>query len=362
MCVKPCSDVVLSRTRVDRRHEQPSHAHSNPEPVALRPVGLGAPATRQFGGVGLMIDSPGIDLTVEPATSWLIEGSLTERVEQLITRLQRQSREAGLTLPAAHIRVASVPPEHIGLGVGTQLCLAVARAVLSLAGRGNLSTEELARWTSRGRRSGIGLHGFQHGGLIVDGGRRNDADIPPLLARLPFPADWSILIVRPRGESGLHGPDENRAFDSLPACSRTVTDSLCRLVLLEILPAVIERDLPAFGAALGELQAHVGACFAPAQGGIYAARRRSDRRRATEPRIRRRGAELVGSDTLRLLGMGEPELCRHAEQLRQQFGLDQKSVFQTRAANHGARMFLESEGNHSSIDRCESIKSAQTCD
>ena len=133
----------------------------------------------------------------------------------------------------------------------------------------DVSVEELARWTGRGRRSGIGLHGFEHGGLIVDGGRRDEADIPPLLARLPFPEDWSILVVRPPGESGLHGPDENRAFANLPPITQDVTDALCRLVLLEILPAVIERDLPAFGAALAELQARVGACFAPAQGGIY---------------------------------------------------------------------------------------------
>ena len=43
-------------------------------------------------------------------------------------------REAGMTLPPAHIRVERAPPEHVGLGVGTQLCLAVARAVFQLAG------------------------------------------------------------------------------------------------------------------------------------------------------------------------------------------------------------------------------------
>ena len=75
--------------------------------------------------------------------------------------------------------------------------------------------------------------------------------------------------MQPPGERGLHGPDEVRAFAKLPPIAERVTDRLCRLVLLEILPAVIERDLPAFGAPSSELQAHVGACFAPAQGGIY---------------------------------------------------------------------------------------------
>jgi beta-RFAP synthase len=49
-----------------------------------------------------------------------------------------------------------------------------------------------------------------------------------------------------------------------------VTDRLCRLILLGLLPAVIEHDLDSFGASLVEIQRHVGRGFAPAQGGTYA--------------------------------------------------------------------------------------------
>ena len=55
--------------------------------------------------------------------------------QQLVEHLREKTREAGMTLPPAHIRVDRAPPEHVGLGVGTQLCLAVARAVFRLAGR-----------------------------------------------------------------------------------------------------------------------------------------------------------------------------------------------------------------------------------
>jgi beta-ribofuranosylaminobenzene 5'-phosphate synthase len=214
--------------------------------------------------------------------------------------------------------------------------------VFVLAGMGDLSVDDLARWTGRGRRSGIGLHGFQQGGLIVDGGRRNEADIPPLLARVPFPVDWSILIVRPPGKSGLHGPDENQAFASLPPFTQTVTDSLCRLVLLEILPAVHERDLPAFGAALGELQAHVGACFAPAQGGIYATAQAS----RIVDELRELGFVGVGQSSwgptlYAFSSLREQDLATLAERLRRQFGLDQKAVFLTSAANHGAKFVFD---------------------
>jgi beta-ribofuranosylaminobenzene 5'-phosphate synthase len=305
-------------------------------------LGWGPQAARQFGGVGLMIDSPGIELLVEPASSWLIEGPSAPRVVQLIDHLQKAMRDAGVRLPPAHIRVKSAPPEHVGLGVGTQLCLAVARAVFRIAGISNLSVDELARWTGRGRRSGIGLHGFEHGGLIVDGGRRSEADVPPLLVRLPFPDDWSILVVRPPGESGLHGPDENRAFANLPPITQDVSDLLCRLVLLEILPAVIERDLVGFGAALGELQSRVGACFAPAQGGIYST--------VEAPQIvsALRGLGFVGvgqsswGPTLYAFSScPEQEIMMLAERARRQFGLDEMSVFWTKAANKGAQFSFD---------------------
>ena len=139
---------------------------------------------------------------------------------------------------------------------------------------------------------------FTTADLIVDGGRKREGEVPPLLARTDFPEDWSILIVQPPGVGGLHGFDESEAFAKLPPISRGAVDALCRLVLLEILPAVIERDLEAFGAALGELQERVGAAFAPAQGGIYATpQAAADRERAEGSGIssapaRARGARL----------------------------------------------------------------------
>ena len=110
-------------------------------------LGWGPHRRRQFGGVGLMIDPPGIELIAEPATAWIAEGPLAVRVQSLLGQLRERIAETGATLPPVRIRVVSAPPEHVGFGVGTQLCLAVARAVFKLAGVAEPAIDELARLT-----------------------------------------------------------------------------------------------------------------------------------------------------------------------------------------------------------------------
>ena len=168
-------------------------------------LGWGPEVVRQFGGIGLMIDSPGIELTAEPAAHGSPRARSPRASSGSSPSFASECAESGISLPPARIRVRNAPDEHVGLGVGTQLSLAVARAVLKLAGLDDRPPSELARLTGRGGRSGIGLHGFQHGGLIVDGGRKREADVPPLVARMRFPEDWSVLIVQPEGVGGLHG-------------------------------------------------------------------------------------------------------------------------------------------------------------
>jgi beta-RFAP synthase len=284
-----------------------------------------------------MVEAPGVELTVEPANEWVFDGPLATRVRQVVDQIRGKEHEEGILLRPLRICVHSAPAEHVGLGVGTQLSLAVTRAVLKFAGARDPSIERLALLAGRGSRSGIGVHGFCMGGLIVDGGRKAEGGIPPLLCRVPFPDDWRVIIVRPPGERGLHGPDEIRAFASLPPIAPDVTDRLCRLVLLGILPAVIERDLPAFGAAVSELNAHVGACFAPVQGGTYG----TDQARAISAKLADFGLLGIGQSSWgpTLFGFAsaaQTDSGIHAEMIRARLGLDKSAVFGTQADNQGA--------------------------
>ena len=204
---------------------------------------------RRFGSVGLMIARPGVQITARSADTWSAEGPLAERALKFAKQVHRSLPQ---TARPQHLVVERVPNAHAGLGTGTQLALAVARAVAANSQLEGLGAVELAHRAGRGLRSGLGVHGFERGGLLVEGGKKYADGIAPLLARVEFPSQWRVLLMIPPWGKGLHGSEEAKLFDQLgdPSRSLRVTDSLCRLVLLGILPALAECDLRTFGEAL----------------------------------------------------------------------------------------------------------------
>jgi beta-RFAP synthase len=225
-----------------------------------------AEPARRFGGVGLMVESPGVALAVEPAQTWSASGPLAERALEFAHRFARSL--VAQELPPHRLTVECAAPEHAGLGTGTQLGIAVAEALAVAAGHPEWSVPELAARVGRGQRSGIGVHGYRHGGFIIDGGKRGDG-LAPLLVRESFPSDWRVVVLLPSVGPGVHGSLEQQAFDQL-TIAQNQTDVLCRLVLLGMLPALREHDCRTFGEALYDFNARVGDTFAPVQGGRYA--------------------------------------------------------------------------------------------
>jgi beta-RFAP synthase len=223
---------------------------------------------RSFGGIGLMVERPGLVVTAEPASAWSADGSLSVRA-----LAYAHQAAAALHYPGAlRMTIEGEPREHAGLGTGTQLAVAVTQAIAHFAGQDRLSPMDLACMVGRGKRSAIGTHGFAHGGFLVEGGKRTASAIAPLLVRVTFPADWRIVLVVPRGLEGDHGTRETEAFQAVSKATPDLrhTDALCRLVLLGMLPALAERDLDAFGDALYDFNRRVGEMFRPWQGGVYA--------------------------------------------------------------------------------------------
>src|SRR5262249_6171933 len=132
---------------------------------------------RRFGGVGLMIDAPGIELTVSPSATWQADGPRAERALAFARRFAEATPEVNRP---CHVTIARGAPEHVGLGTGTQLGLAVANAITWTAGLKFLDNEVLAKRIGRGERSGLGVSGFAHGGFLVEAGQRKPGTIGPL--------------------------------------------------------------------------------------------------------------------------------------------------------------------------------------
>ena len=160
-------------------------------------------------------------------------------------------------------------PAHAGFGSGTQLALAIGRAFAQWHGL-DITTSALAQWLGRGARSGIGIAGFDHGGLLVDGGpggSEGQVTPAPLLARQPLPEAWRILVVQDNAQRGLSGADEREAIATLAPLPQALAADICHQVLMRVLPGAACAEFAPFAAGITHIQQVLGAHFAPAQGG-----------------------------------------------------------------------------------------------
>lgn len=306
----------------------------------------GEQAPRRHGGLGLMIESPGFELALAPRPGgWSCEGPDSGRVLAAIRDIAARLEAAGFPALPAHVEVARSPRPHSGLGTGTQLHLALAEGLIALGGHPLPPAEVLGRLAGRGLRSGIGLHGYRHGGLILDGGRGPGTEVPPLLGSWPFPPGWSILLVLPDLPPGLHGAAEVEAFAALPPIPEAVTNELCALVLLRLLPAVLEGDLGRFGEALERMQLRVGETFRPVQSGwlahpelepIVAAMRSAG--------LRGVGQSSWGPALYGFTDRPEGDLAGLSGRLAREAGLDPAALTWTRAAAAGRRLRVVTDG------------------
>ena len=219
---------------------------------------------RSFGSLGLTVSTLATVVEAEPAATLAVEGPEAARAQRIAERLAAHHG----TACRGRITVRQAIPAHVGLGSGTQLALAVGTALAAINGW-PATPRDIAAVAARGARSGIGIGAFETGGFLVDGGKGDDDALPPVIARSDFPEDWRILLIFDRRRAGIHGSSESSAFAALPRFPADAAAGLCRLVLMQLLPALAAADLGRFGEAVGTLQRVVGDHFAPAQGGRF---------------------------------------------------------------------------------------------
>jgi beta-RFAP synthase len=70
-------------------------------------------------------------------------------------------------------------------------------------------------------------------------------------------------------QKGLSSSAEKAAFNNLPPMQTEEVAKICRLTMLKLLPALVEKDIESFGEALTAIQVVTGNYFAHVQGGTY---------------------------------------------------------------------------------------------
>ena len=216
---------------------------------------------RQFGSIGVALNEPVTQLVMSV-------GEKNHDVNSSISKYLTTFCNAFNVSDALQIDVVESIPEHVGLGSGTQMALAVGTGLNAFYDL-KLSVREIAAVMDRGLRSGIGIGIFEQGGFVVDGGRGEHTITPPMLAHFDVPENWRFILVFDERGQGLHGQQEIQAFKILPPFPRSEVERLSYLLLMQALPAIAENNLTQFGDVITELQRAVGEHFAPAQGGVF---------------------------------------------------------------------------------------------
>jgi beta-ribofuranosylaminobenzene 5'-phosphate synthase len=231
----------------------------------LDPAGVGR---RRFGGFGVAIESLRVVVAVRWAENQSSSGVSASgpQADRAAAFAQSVRAELGIS-DALALEVREAIPTHVGLGSGTKLGLAVARAIFALVGR-PAGPELLTRASGRGARSSVGAWTFAAPGLVVEAGVTGDGDLSPLLMRVPMPESWRCVLVRPTEAVGLSGNAEERFFEELHR-SRPAEPPVARLLLTSLLPGLQRGDIDEFGMALSEIQRQIGAIFADRQGGVF---------------------------------------------------------------------------------------------
>ena len=228
---------------------------------------------RIFGSLGISINQPTCVVELQRKKEGLVvTGEEKDRVKKLAERMiSHFGNDKGFQLT-----VWESIPKHVGLGSGTQLYLAVGNALAMLYGK-SLTTHELSQIMDRGVVSGVGTATFAEGGFVIDGGKptttpegKGSEDVPPLLIRHSVPEDWNFIIAIPNVSKGLSGVREEHAFQELPKGKASHAKETSRLILMQLLPALIRDDIDRFGEALTRIQILVGDAFSKAQGGRFA--------------------------------------------------------------------------------------------
>lgn len=229
-----------------------------PSRVHMTLIDMNGEIGRIDGGIGITLDKPFIEITAKKSDTITVKGDPNMR-----ERMRKACKAFGPGKGVA-IEIKKSYWNHIGLGSGTQAALAAGTAVARLYDL-DMSAHEIALKVGRGGLSGVGIGSFEKGGLVLDGGHKmsvKKAFLPdsfaegvppaPLLLSYPFP-DWDIVLAT-LPLKGAHDLYEKDVFARECPIPLREVEKLSHVILMQMLPSILEKDLETFGRALNAVQ------------------------------------------------------------------------------------------------------------
>ncbi len=229
-----------------------------PSRIHMTLIDLNGSIGRVDGGVGITLEEPSIDITAEKSDIVEVIGDPDLK--------DRMAKACEMVCPGKGIAINIERSywNHIGLGSGTQAALAAGTAISKLYGL-DISPRDIAIKVGRGGTSGIGIGSFEKGGFLLDGGHRmisKNAFLPssyskgvppaPLLLNYDFP-DWDIVLAIPPTKGAYDIYEKDIFANECPIPIKEV-EKISHIILMQMLPAILEKDLETFGKAINSIQ------------------------------------------------------------------------------------------------------------
>ena len=212
-----------------------------------------------FGGFGLTINKFKTILNIKNYHKLNIKGYETKRASFFVKKFCKKIK----IKPNFYINIEKVTPQHIGLGSGTQIALAIGTGISKLKSL-NLNTIEIAKIMGRGNRSLIGTKSFINGGFIIDNKNTKEEDS---FSKIKFPKEWKILLIQNESK-GLFGLKEKESFKKLFK-SKKKNKSINNKIITNIYNSLTKKDFNTLSKSITKVQNYMGNFFYSEQGGKY---------------------------------------------------------------------------------------------
>jgi len=224
---------------------------------------------RMNGGIGFAINDPQLVLSISTSESFqLIDTRCTQLSKNQYKTLSQnieKVRSQYLFKDNISVQISGETKSHYGFGSETLIRLSCLEALFILNDC-KYDPKLLIRLSGRGGTSGIGIHTYFKGGMILDIGRKYEVKsfnpsnyaegrnkVPLLLKRTPMPK-WNIGLCIPSEISLKSDSEEKDFFDkTCPIANTQVYETLYHVVF-GLNAAIEENDILTFCSALKNVQ------------------------------------------------------------------------------------------------------------